>query len=101
MSRLWIHLEEVVLAVIEILEYWNGGKMEYWGLKADHGLILFSGPCHFHIKTDRSPLNPAFHYSIIPRLMITAQPIVSDLPRLPARRAYSSERGRARFSMLE
>jgi hypothetical protein len=30
------------------MEYWNGGKMEYWGSKADDGLILFSDQCHLH-----------------------------------------------------
>jgi hypothetical protein len=50
------------------MEYWNGGKMEYWGSKADHGLILFSGPRRLYKNRPQSakPIIPSFQYSIIP-----------------------------------
>jgi hypothetical protein len=65
-----VHPGGVVFAVREFMEYWNGGKMEYWGSKADHGLILFSGPCHPYKKqtavhqTQHSIL-PVFHHSTV------------------------------------
>jgi len=56
----------VVVAVREIMEYWNGGKMEYWGSKSDLSLILFSGPCHSYKNRSQSakPSTPSFHYSM-------------------------------------
>jgi hypothetical protein len=63
------------------MEYWNGGKMEYWGSKADHGLILFSGPRRLYKNRPQSakPIIPSFQYSIILQWMSTAQPIFSNL----------------------
>jgi hypothetical protein len=50
------------------MEKWNGGKMEYWELKTDDGLILFSGPYHPDKNRSHSakPSIPSFQYSIIP-----------------------------------
>jgi hypothetical protein len=60
------------------MEYWNSGKMEYWGSKADDGLILLSDQCPLYknrshsTKRGSSVFQPSkggsstFHYSIIP-----------------------------------
>jgi len=42
--------------------------MEYWGYKADDGLILQTDPCHPYKNISQSirPSIPAFQYSIIP-----------------------------------
>jgi len=50
-----------------MVEQWNTGKMEYWGSKADDGLILFSGPCR-PFEKDLIPTNPVFQHSNIPSL---------------------------------
>ena len=42
-----IDLKGVMSVAIWPLEYWNSGKLEWWGCKADGGLILFSGQCQF------------------------------------------------------
>jgi hypothetical protein len=47
------------------MEHWNGGKMEYWVLKANDDLILISDEGNRH-KIDLIPQNPLFQYSIIP-----------------------------------
>jgi hypothetical protein len=31
-----------------MMEWWNGGIMEYWESKTDDGLILNSDPCHLY-----------------------------------------------------
>jgi hypothetical protein len=63
------------------MEYWNSGKMEYWGSNADDSLILFSDQCHLYKKRYYSakPNIPTFHYSNTPSLSIMAQPINSEL----------------------
>ena len=55
--------------------------MEYWESKTDDGLILNSGPCYHHKIRSHSakPNIPTIHYSIIPRHIFTAQPVVSNL----------------------
>jgi len=57
------------MAVEKPMEYWNTGKMENWGLKADDGLILFSGSCRLYEK-DPIPSNPLFQRSNIPSLHV-------------------------------
>jgi len=47
------------------MEYWNSGKMEYWGSNADDSLILFSDQCYLY-KKDIIPPNPTFQLSNIP-----------------------------------
>ena len=55
--------------------------MEYWESKTDDGLILNSGPCyHYKIRSRSAKPNiPTIQYSIIPRRIFTAEPVVSDL----------------------
>jgi hypothetical protein len=40
--------------------------MEYWELKADDGLILYTDPRAIFIKIDPIPLHPVFQNSSIP-----------------------------------
>ena len=58
--------------------------MEYWELKTDDGLILFTDACHPYKNRSRSIKSsiPTFQYSIIPLPLAAgfmAQPINSDL----------------------
>jgi hypothetical protein len=48
--------------------YGSERKLEYWELKTDDGLILFSDPCHSAKNRSHSakPSVPSFQYSIIP-----------------------------------
>ena len=55
--------------------------MEYWESKTDDGLILNSGP-YYHDKIRSRSAKPnilTIQYSIIPRHIFTAEPVVSDL----------------------
>jgi hypothetical protein len=50
------------------MEYWNSGKMECWGSKADDGLILFIDHCHSYKNSSLSAKRgfSVFQHSIIP-----------------------------------
>jgi len=65
--------------------------MEYWGSKADDGLILISYPCQLYKNRSHSakPIIPTFQYSNTPWHLFTAKPINRDLAQ------------RTRFSMSE
>jgi hypothetical protein len=72
--------------------------MEYWGLKADDNLIIFSAPGHpdknrpisaNQVFQSTKGGSSTFQYSITPGPKFTVQPISSDLVQ------------RLRFSMLE
>jgi hypothetical protein len=69
--------------------------MEFWGLNVDIGLILFFGLCQSYKNRSIStkPIIPILHYSNTPWHSSMAEPIISDLAQLPARRAYSPEGG--------
>ena len=55
--------------------------MECWESKTDDGLILNSGSCyHYKIRSHSAKPNiPTIQYSIIPRHIFTAEPIVFNL----------------------
>ena len=85
---------------------WNNGMVEKWNngyekWSAAGGLISDRDHSCKNRSQSAKPSIPTFQYSSNPRLLILAETFDSDLARLPARRAYSSERGRTRVSITD
>ena len=73
-----------------MVEKWNIG---YDKRSAAGGLISDRSPLSKIRSHSAKPSIPTFQYSSTPWHSTVAEPVISDLAQLPARRAYSPEGG--------